>query len=332
MIKNALGNTGLEASSLVLGTWAIGGWGWGGNDEKDSIEAIHTALDQGINFLDTAPIYGQGLSEQIVGKAIRGRRDQVIIATKVGLRWDSEEGQFDFEADNGMRVFRNLKPDSVRTELERSLKNLGIETIDLLQTHWQDPTTPIEDTMETLLSMKQEGKIRAIGACNLEPGQMQTYLAHGPLDSIQEMYSMVDRNHESGLFAEAKEHGVSVLAYSPLAMGLLTGKITPERTFDSSDIRSWSPRFTVECRQQVMGLLNQFKPLAEKYDLTIAQLVIAWTLAQECVTHVLVGARNSAQALENGVAGNTQLDSTDLAAMTKTLEESKLTLPHPFLG
>ena len=326
-----IGATSLEASTLVLGTWAIGGWAWGGAEEKESIAAIRAALDEGINFIDTAPIYGQGISEQVVGKAIQGRRDSVIVATKAGLRWDLEEGQFNFEDDQGTRIYRNLKPHSLREEVERSLQNLQVETIDLLQTHWQDDTTAISETMETLTALKDEGKIRAIGVCNVNSEELKEYLAAGNIDSIQEMYSMIDRDLEDRLFPQAREVGLSVLAYSPLAMGLLTGKMGPERTFAEDDMRSWSPRFTVECRKKIQALLARFEPIREKYDLTTAQLVVAWTLGQSSVTHVLVGARNPSQARENAKAGQVELHSEDLVRMNKILEEEALEIPHPFL-
>ena len=326
-----IGTTEIETSSIVLGTWAIGGWAWGGAEEADSIAAIQTALDKGINFIDTAPIYGRGYSEEVVGKAIEGRRDDVVVATKVGLRWDLEEGEFNFESDDGFKIYKNLKDSSIRHEVERSLKLLKTDYIDLLQTHWQDTTTPIADTMATLLDLKKEGKIRAIGVCNVTEDQLAEYQACGQIDSIQEMYSMIDRDHETGLFPRALSDGMSVLAYSPLAMGLLTGKIGPERVFPASDQRSWSPRFTVEWRQKVADMLKQFEPIAAKYGVTIAQLVIMWTVAQDCVTHVLCGVRNPDQARENATAGQV-LDTVDKAAMDEIIETAALKVPHPFLG
>ncbi|WP_269525982.1 aldo/keto reductase [Coraliomargarita parva] len=327
-----LGHTDIKTSTLVLGTWVIGGSDWGGSDESESIEAIHASIDQGINFIDTAPIYGTGESERVVGKAIAGKRDQLVIASKVGLRWDHEEGEFNFEAEDGTKIYKNLKADSIRHEVEQSLKRLGTDYIDLLQTHWPDATTGIDETMETLLALKKEGKVRAIGACNLTTDLLQQYLDAGPLDTIQEKYSMVDRELEADLFPMANAQGMSILAYSPLGMGLLTGKVGPERKFGADDIRSWSPRFTVECRQQVAALLEQFEPIRAKYEVSLAQLVIAWTVHQPVISHVLCGARNLKQAEENAIGGNLEISTEDVSAMTAILEAANLQLPHPFKG
>lgn len=329
MRKETIGKSNIEASVLVLGTWAIGGSEWGGTDEKESISAIHAAIDNGINFIDTAPIYGQGLSEEIVGKAIAGKRDDLVLATKVGLRWDIEEGEFNFEAD-GVRIFKNLKAPRIREEVESSLKRLGIDYIDLLQTHWPDSTTPVEETMTELLKLKAEGKVRTIGGCNLSPGLFDEYQAVGTLDSIQEMYSMIDRDLEDSLAPMAQSLGTSILAYSPMAMGLLTGKIDPERVFPADDVRSWSPRFTRENRLKIKQLLDRLRPYADEHGVTLAQFVLAWTTAQTAVTHVLCGARNRQQAEENAVAGNLELSSATLEAVEQILTEESLTLPHPF--
>lgn len=256
MKTHTLGASPLHASKIILGTWVTGGEEFGPTEESESIEAIQTSFDAGINCIDTAPIYGRGLAETIVGKAIRGRRDETIIATKVGLRWDLEEGEFNFEAGDGTKIYKNLKPASIRKEVENSLRRLGTDYIDLLQTHWPDATTPIAETMDCLLELKREGKVRAIGVCNTDPAQMDAYLAVGPLDSLQTIYSMVDRDAEADLLPRALENNMAVLAYSPLAMGLLSGKLGPERQFPPGDVRSWSPRFTVENRKKTARMLE----------------------------------------------------------------------------
>lgn len=330
MKKETLGQSPLHASKIILGTWVTGGEEFGPADESESIEAIQSSFDAGINCIDTAPIYGKGLAETIVGKAIRGHRDEYIIATKVGLRWDLEEGEFNFEAGDGTRIYKNLKPGSIREEVENSLRRLGIDCIDLLQTHWPDATTPIPETMACLLELKKEGKIRSIGVCNVDPEQMDAYLAVGPLDSLQTIYSMVDRESEADLLPKALDRNMAVLAYSPLAMGLLSGKLGPEREFSPGDVRSWSPRFTVENRKKAAAMLEKLSPIAEAHSLTIAQLVIAWTLARPCLTHVLCGARNAKQAVENAASGETYLDSKTIAGIDAILAQSELSLPHPF--
>jgi aryl-alcohol dehydrogenase-like predicted oxidoreductase len=179
MRYRSLGKSGIEASVVGLGSWAIGGWMWGGAEEAESVRAIHAAIDAGVNLIDTAPVYGFGVSEEVVGKAIRDRRDKVVLATKCGLVWHEEKGEFFFASDEKhptddgrIKVYRRLAPDTIRREVEWSLKRLGTDRIDLLQTHWQDSTTPIAATMHTLMELKKEGKIRAIGCSNATPEQM----------------------------------------------------------------------------------------------------------------------------------------------------------------
>jgi len=318
MEHREIGVSGIQASAVGLGTWAIGGWQWGGTDGRNAIDAIHAAVDAGITLIDTAPAYGMGLSEEIVGKALAGRRDKVILATKCGLVWHTQQGNYSFD-QAGKPVHRFLGADSIRYEVEQSLKRLRTDTIDLMQTHWQDPTTPISETMGALMDLKAEGKIRAIGVSNVSTEHLDAYRAAGQLDSDQEQYSMLDRDIEATLLPYTRQHNIAMLAYSPLALGLLTGKIGPERTFEGDDQRIGEPRFSVENRARVAALLDEFKPIADEYSLSIPQLVIAWTMAQPGVTHVLVGARNRAQAQENAAAGNTRLSSATITVMNSVL-------------
>ena len=241
MLYRKLGSSGIDVSAVGFGAWAIGGWMWGGADEDQAIAAIHAALDHGINLLDTAPIYGYGRSEEIVGRAIRGRREKVVLATKCGMIWDREEGEFYFHANqegitfrpSEKKVYKCLRPDSIRAELERSLTRLGTTYVDLYQTHWQESTTPIADTMAALVKLKEQGKIRAIGVSN---ANLEHLKAYGPIDSDQEKYSMLDRNLETnGTLEYCRRQNIAVLAYSPLANGLLTGKIRPDRQFGPGD-------------------------------------------------------------------------------------------------
>jgi methylglyoxal reductase len=319
MGSKPLGQSGIQASVIGLGTWAMGGWQWGGTEEKTAIDAIHASIDVGVTLIDSAPAYGLGLSEEIVGKAIAGRRDQVILATKCGLVWHTKEGRYSF-TENGQPVNHNLGAASIRHEVEQSLRRLGTDHIDLYQTHWPDPTTPIAETMTALLDLKQEGKIRAIGTSNVSVQQLESYWQTGPLDSTQEQYSMLDRGIEAELVPYCQKTGIAILAYSPLALGLLTGKIGPERQFTGDDQRITDPRFSVENRQKAAALLAKFQPIADRYQLTLAQLVIAWTLRQPGITHVLCGARNPQQALENAKAGAVTLDDADLKTMNDLLQ------------
>lgn len=323
-----IGESGIEASVVALGTWVMGGWMWGGANEDDSIRAIHAALDHGINFIDTAPIYGFGASENLVGRAIQDRRDKVVLATKCGMVANTTRGQYKFSTSanaidpNGLiDIYQYNHPDSIRWELERSLKRLQTDYIDLYQTHWQEHDTPIEDTMACLMKLKDEGKIRAIGVCNASVEEMERYRSAGQLDSDQEKYSMLDRELESEQLPYCRKNNVAVLAYSPLALGLLTGKIGPEREFEEGDLRKNNPRFSVENRQRVQRMLSQFEPIAEAHGVTLAQLVIGWTFHQPGLTHALCGARHQKQAEENAVAGTVQLTEQELQQMQQAVDE-----------
>ncbi len=325
MHHQALGQSEIQASVIGLGTWAIGGWNWGGTNEADSIAAIHAALDAGVTLLDTAPAYGLGLSEEIVGKALVGRRDQAIVATKCGLVWHTQKGRH-FLDENGKPVHRYLGADAIRYEVEQSLRRLQTDHIDLYQTHWQDVTTPIEETMGTLLKLKEEGKIRAIGVSNIQVNHLEAYERVGPLDSAQEKFSMIDREIETEILPYTRAHHIAMLAYSPLALGLLSGKIGPDRSFEGDDQRITDPRFSVGNRRRVLTMLEQFEPIAAAHDLTISQLVIAWTLAQPGITHVLVGARNAQQAIENARAGSVTLSENDLQAINRIIAAQETVL------
>lgn len=318
MIYRKLGASGIEASIIGLGTWAIGGWLWGGAEEANSIHAIEASLDAGVNLIDTAPVYGLGLSEQMVGKAIRGKRDKVVLATKCGLVWHTAEGRHFFDQD-GTPVRRYLGAASIRHEIEESLRRLGTDYIDLYQTHWQDETTPVAETMGALLDLKREGKVRAIGVSNASITDIDAYRRLGPVDTDQEKYSMLDRASEETRLPYLLRNAIAFLAYSPLSLGLLAGKIGADRQFPASDMRASHPRFTSENRTRVNQMLARMEPIAQAHQANIAQLVLAWTMAQPGVTHVLAGARDAAQARENAAAGRLQLAADELARIAALL-------------
>ena len=311
ILTREIGNSGIKASGVGLGTWAIGGWMWGGTDEAASIRAIQASIDNGISLIDTAPAYGQGLSEEIVGKAIKGRRDKIVLATKCGLVWHTQKGNHFFDYD-GAPVHRYLGKDSIIYEVEQSLKRLGTEVIDHYITHWQDPTTPVDETMEALEQLKTQGKIRSVGASNTSPEDVQQYLQAGHLDAIQEEYSMVKRDLEQSLVPLCVEHKVSILSYSSLALGLLSGKIGPGRVFAGDDQRKDNPRFSMSNREKVTRLMQAIAPVAEAHAATEAQIIIAWTLQQPGITFSLCGARNEQQAAENAKAGRLRLSEADI--------------------
>ncbi|WP_027156387.1 aldo/keto reductase [Mesorhizobium sp. WSM2561] len=313
-ITRSIGKSGVVASAVGLGTWAIGGWMWGGTDEAESIAAIQASIDAGVSLIDTAPAYGLGRSEEIVGKAIKGRRNRAVIASKCGLNWHSKKGNHFFDQD-GTPVNRYLGADGIACEVEQSLRRLGTDYIDLYITHWQDPTTPIAETMEALERLKSAGKIRAIGASNLNAAELQQYVAAGQLDAIQERYSMLDREIEQTLLPIARQHQVAALSYSSLALGLLSGAIDPAREFSGDDQRKDNPRFSQANRRKVAALKHALTPVAEVHQASMAQIVIAWTLAQPGITFALCGARNATQALDNARAGEILLSAAELGAI-----------------
>ena len=314
VLTRQIGSSGIEASAVGLGTWAIGGWMWGGTDETAALKAIDASIDAGVSLIDTAPAYGLGRSEELVGQAIAGKRDRVVIATKCGLNWHHGKGNHFFD-ENGTPVHRYLGADGIIHELEQSLKRLGTDYIDLYITHWQDPTTPIAETMEALVRLRDAGKIRAIGASNVSAENLREYVATGQLDAIQECYSMLDRDIETTLLPIARQAGVSTLSYSSLALGLLTGKISADRKFQGDDQRADMPRFSPENRGRAAAFAEQLRPIAERRQASVAQLVIAWTLAQPGITFALCGARDPAQAVDNACAGSIRLGADDLAAI-----------------
>ena len=309
-----LGQSGIQTSVVAFGAWAIGGWRWGGTDAQASVQAIQTGLDAGINFIDTAAVYGFGLSEELVGQAIKDRpRDQIVIATKCGLRWDIETPTLHASSDGEYKIYRTLQPDSIRWEVEQSLRRLGTDYIDLYQPHWLDPVTPNSEAMGALMDLKAEGKILAIGVCNADVDALAEFRAVGPLDSDQERYNMLERERELDNLPYCQEHGLAFLAYSPMAQGLLTGKIGPERTFPPDDIRHGNPKFSAENRQRVAALLAQLQPIADAKQIRMEHLTLAWTLEQPGMSHVLVGARNPEQARNNALAGVVEFDATERA-------------------
>ena len=300
------------ASTIGQGTWAMGGWMWGGTDEAQSVKAIRAAIDEGVTLIDTAPAYGLGKAEEIVGEAIAGRRGEVVVATKCGLVWHTDKGTHFFD-EHGQRVYRYLGRDSIFFEVEQSLRRLRTDYIDLYITHWQDTTTAVAETMGALLDLKRQGKIRAIGVSNVDPKTLKEYMAIGPVDAIQERFSMIDRAIEADLLPLCRENNVSVLSYSSLALGLLSGKIGPGRTFEGDDLRKDDPRFSPASLDRVAAFMKEIAPVAAAKQATPAQVVIAWTVARPGITYALCGARNAGQAAENAVAGRLSLSADEIA-------------------
>jgi aryl-alcohol dehydrogenase-like predicted oxidoreductase len=317
METRTLGQSDLQVSVLAFGAWAIGGWFWGGADSKDAIKAIETAIENGMTTIDTAPVYGFGLSEELVGKAIKGKRDKVQILTKFGLSWSERKGQFYFATKdnygNNVDIFRHSSKEKVISDCDDSLRRLKCDYIDLFQIHWSDPTTPVSETMEALELLIEKGKIRTGGVCNYSTEMMKEAIQTFSLASNQVPYSMVNRSIEKEIVPYCIDKKIGILAYSPLQRGLLTGKIKPGHKFKDGDSRPGTPYYKEPNLSKILDLLGKIKPVADERNVTLAQVVLNWTIQQPGITCALAGARNPLQVLENIGAANFRLsrDETD---------------------
>lgn len=314
MNTTTLGASGIECETVGLGTWAMGGWMWGGGDDAAAVDAIRASVDAGVRLIDTAPAYGLGHAETLVGAALKGRRHDAVIATKCGLVWHTQQGTHFFDED-GHPVHRYLGRDSIFHEVEQSLTRLQTDYIDLYITHWQDSTTPVAETMDALLDLKRQGKIRAIGVSNVTTDILADYLRHGQVDAIQERYSLIDRDIESTLLPLCQQHGVASLGYSSLALGLLAGPIDPERQFTGDDQRAGNPRFSETNRARLKAFFQDIEPLQQRLDCSAAQLMIAWTTRKGGVSTALCGARTPQQAIQNAAAARLTLNADAIAAI-----------------
>ncbi len=327
---NSLGNSNIKISKVSFGAWAIGGWMWGGSDEKDAIDAIASAIDLGMTTIDTAPIYGFGKSESLVGKVIKDKRDKVQLLTKYGLSWETDQGRFYFNSKNEMgknvAIHKYSDPKNVIIECEKSLERLGTDYIDLYQIHWHDPTTPIENTMEAVIKLKEQGKIRAAGVCNYTAGQMKTADRVIDIETNQVPYSMVLRDIEDDVVPYCLETGKGILAYSPLQRGVLTGKITSDYMFNEGDHRPSTPFYQEPNLSRINKFLKSIQPLANDHQLTLAQMVICWTIQQPAVNSALVGARNPTQVKENAKAGEVILEKSVIEKISKELSGLSLNI------
>ena len=326
MRHRPLGTSGIEASIVGLGTAAIGGdGGSAGPTDDEFVKAIHAAIDRGVTLIDTAPSYGWGHSEEVVGKAIKDRRDQVVVATKCGVWWEDERGSYN-GVKNGKENYVSLRPDTITIEVENSLKRLGVDAIDLLQCHkpaMPPEDTPISETMGCLMDLKSRGKIRAIGVSNVSLDQLQAYRAAGDLASDQFRYSMILRDREADILPYCAENNIATLTYWSLEQGLLTGKVGLDRVFRDGDFRNtadaWLPWFKRDNRQRLLDMFGGWADLTEKYDCTIAQLTIAWTASQRGTTHVLCGLRTVEQVIENAGGGALELEANEIQRIRNDL-------------
>ena len=319
-----LGKTDLKVPVVSFGAWAIGGWMWGGPDDEAAVAAIRKGIDLGITCIDTAPGYGMGHSERLVGQAIKGRRDEVVVATKCGLRWDLEEGTpyFPTVTPEGKKVtiYRNLRPESVRYECDQSLERLGVDVIDLYQCHWTDPSFSLDDTMDALLDLQRQGKIRAIGVSNFSVDEIRQCMKRGVIASDQPKYNPLERAIEKDVLPFCADNNIGVLAYSPLAQGLMTGKVTMDRQFKGDDVRQHHPWYTPENRKRVLDMLEKIKPIADGHSATMTQVTINWVVSQRGISSALVGARNEKQVTENAGAANFKLTTEEIATIRNLVE------------
>jgi len=316
-----LGISDLRVSNIILGTWALGGWMWGGVADNRPIDTIHAALDSGINCIDTAPVYGFGLSEELVGQALKGRRDGVVVATKFGLRWDLQEGEFYFDTvDNngkGLQVYKCVRKWSIIEECERSLRRLGIDTIDLYQCHWPHLGADYGEMMEALLLLREQGKIREFGVSNFSVEQMDECRAVSNIVSLQPPYSLLARGIEDGVLGYCYDNNISVICYSPMYRGLLTGKFLPGHMFKAGDARAGDPWFGDDKLELLQGVMRQvIFPMAESYGCCASDIAVAWCLAQRGVCAALVGARNPKQVVANVRAAEIDLAVEDVRQVT----------------
>jgi len=284
-----------EVSRIGLGTWSIGGWMWGGTDEEEALRTIRTALDYGINLIDTAPVYGFGHSEEIVGRALaqHGRREDVIIATKVGLEW------------RGDQVFRNSTRSRIFAEVDDSLRRLRTDYIDIYQVHWPDPLVPIEETAAAMYQLYKQGKIRAIGVSNYSLEQMNLFQQVAPLHTAQPPYNLFERGAERDVLPYCRIRGISTLTYGALCRGLLSGRMKPDTQFDGDDLRKIDPKFQPPRYAQYLRAVERLDRFArENYGKGVLDLAVRWALDRPFVTVALWGARRPEQlAAVSGISG-----------------------------
>jgi aryl-alcohol dehydrogenase-like predicted oxidoreductase len=305
--------TTIRASRVALGTWAIGGWMWGGSDESDAIRTIHAALDRGVNLIDTAPVYGFGRSEEIVGKALAmdGRRRNTLIATKVGLDW--KDG----------KPFRNAQRARIIEEVESSLRRLQTDVIDLYQVHWPDPQTPIAEVAEAMAAMHRAGKIRAIGVSNFSPAQMDEFRKAAPLHTAQPPYNLFERAIEQDVLPYCASRNIALLAYGPLCRGLLSGRMSASSKFSGDDLRNSDPKFRSPRFAQYLAAVERLDRLArERFGRRVIHLAIRWVLDRYQTNIALWGARRADQLAPIAGALGWTIDDSTMAEIDAILNET----------
>jgi aryl-alcohol dehydrogenase-like predicted oxidoreductase len=304
--------TSLKVSPVAIGTWAIGGWMWGGTDERESVATIQAAFEHGVNIVDTAPVYGFGRSEEIVGKAIAERRlrSEVLIATKTGLQWD------------GGNVSRNASRARIMREVEDSLRRLRTDYIDVYQVHWPDPLVTIEETAEAMRTLFEQGKIRAIGVSNFSVDQMERFRRVAPLHVLQPPYNLFERDVEADLLPYCRKNKIATLGYGALCRGLLSGRMRPDTTFDGDDLRRTDPKFRKPRFAQYVAAVQKLDRLAqERFGKRVIHLAVRWMLDQG-ITTALWGARHPQQLQPVDDVTGWTLDASAKAEIDRILRET----------
>jgi aryl-alcohol dehydrogenase-like predicted oxidoreductase len=311
MERTEIPGTSLRVSPVAIGTWAIGGWMWGGTDEAESIATIQAAFEHGINVVDTAPVYGFGRSEEIVGKAIAEARlrSQVIIATKVGLQWQGE------------RVSRNASRARIMREVDESLCRLRTDYIDIYQVHWPDPLITIEETADAMHTLLAQGKIRAIGVSNFSIGQMERFRRVAPLHVLQPPYNLFERGIEADLLPYCQQNKIAMLGYGALCRGLLSGRMRADTVFDGDDLRRTDPKFREPRFAQYLAAVGKLDRLAQRFDKRVIHLAIRWMLDQG-VTTALWGARHPGQLQPVDEVTGWSLDASTKVEIDRILRET----------
>lgn len=308
-----LGNSGIEVSRIGLGTWAIGGWMWGGTDESASIETIRHAVGKGVTFIDTAAVYGMGASEQIVGRALtrHGLRDDVVLATKCGLEW----------SDDHQKIWRNATRQRIEKEIDDSLRRLGTDRIDLYQLHWPDPATPVEETAQALDDLRQAGKIRAVGVSNLDAAGVRAFSSLADLHSNQPPLNLFERDAADNILPTCAELGVGTVTYGALCRGLLSGRMRRDRRFEGDDLRNNDPKFQQPRLDQYLAAVDALDAFArEHYGKDILALALRWTLDQPGHSVALWGGRTPEQLEPVNVIDGWSLDAAALAEIDRILD------------
>lgn len=315
MLTRQLGKNGPQLTVIGFGAWAIGGpwqWGWGKVDDKESIQAIHTAIESGINWIDTAAVYGFGHSEKVVAQATKGIREKVFIATKSGMINDGF----------GNAIINN-SPENIRKECEESLKRLNADYIDLYQIHWPDPNVEVEKSWEMMLKLKEEGKVKYIGVCNFDVPLLERCMKIERVQSLQPPYSLLKRNIESEILPYCLNNEIGVVPYSPMQSGLLTGKFDVNK-LAPDDWRRKGAFFREPYLSKALKFVEYLRPIAKKKNVSVGNLAVAWLLSNKSITSAIVGARNSNQVKENIISANVELSVEELEEIKKIIVELEL--------